>query len=148
MRCRIALICVALWGVTCVWAGGGAVNPAELLEAYIEALNDGDVDAEMALFSDHRATVSAVDGRVAVGLTAIRQSLQVQDYEALVLRSARFRNLGGESYLIFATLGPTKGTPENPGENTVLLSLVVKMDGDALQIVHQHVTTTEGLTPP
>ena len=149
MRYQIALICVALWSVTCVWAGAGAVDSAELLEAYIEALNDGDVDAEMTLFSDHRATVSAVDGRVAIGVTAIRQSLQAQDYETLVLRSARFRSLGSESCVIFATLGPTKGTPEDPGEDTVLVSLVAKTEGDTLQIVHQHVTTLEsGLTTP
>lgn len=150
MRVTVAMICMVIWGITVSWAGDGAVNPAELLETYVEALNAGDVGAEIALFSDHQQVASVIDGRVAVGVTAIRQSLQAQGYGALVIRSARIRNLGNESWVIFATLGPTKGSLEFPGDDTVLLTLVGETDGDVVQIVHQHVTTIArgGLTPP
>ena len=149
MRSSIGLICVALLCVTSSWAGDGAGNAATLLEAYVEAMDAGDVGAEIALFIAHKDTVSVIDGQVAVGLTAIRQSLEAQDYGAVVMRSARFRNLGDESVAIFATLGPTRGTREIPGDDTVLLTLVVEKDGGAWQIAHQHVTTIEGgLTKP
>ena len=149
MRSSIGLICVALLGVTFSWAGGEMGNAATLLVTYVEALDAGDVGAEIALFIDDEYTVSVIDGQVAVGLTAIRQSLQAQDYGTVMIRSARMRNLGDESVAVFATLGPTKGTREIPGNDTVLLTLVVIKDGGAWQIAHQHVTTIEGgLTKP
>ena len=149
MRSSIGLICVALLCVTSSWAKDEVVNAAILLEDYVEAMDAGDVSAEIAFFSDLQGTVSVIDGQVAVGLTAIRQSLQAQDYGTVMIRSARMRNLGDESVVVFATLGPTTGTREIPGDDTVLLTLVVKNDGGAWQIAHQHVTTIKGgLTKP
>jgi len=147
MRIRIALVCFAVWGMSFSWTAAAVVDASVLLKDYLEAVNSGDVATEIALFSDHDNVVSVINSQIAVGLPAILRSLRIHDHGTLALRSMRGLNLGREAVLVFATLGRVRSDDELPDEDSVLLTLVVRKEGDEWLIVHQHITTVQSNNP-
>ena len=142
MSSRPLVLCLGVGILAAGFANaGGATNAAEILEAYVEAMNARDSAAAVALFQPSDRVVSVVNGQVAVGVEAIRESRHAWDTEPLEISSMRATRLGEESFLVFATLG-TAGERTTEGD-AILLTLVVEKSAEGWRIVHQHATETE-----
>jgi ketosteroid isomerase-like protein len=159
MRVPPLVVLVGALAVLTPWAGAqtpdpGAAALGESVRAYMAAIDAGDLDGQMAFWSDDPAVTSAIMGEVWAGRTGIRgRSAEYVPVSKLVrneLGATSVLPLGPDAAVSVTPYRPIRRDPGDarlaPFELDSMLTLVWRRLPAGWRIVHEHVSVK--VTPP